>query len=146
MDTNIELRRATLEDAAAMAVLSGQLGYPVSEAEVAERISTLLRAREAHAIFVAAHPAGLTGWLHVMRVDRIESPPHGEIAALVVGEMHRGKGIGAQLVSAAIEWTQNRGLACLTVRSRIERNDAHRFYQQMGFGLEKTQRVMKRVL
>lgn len=146
MVAGIELRHARLEDAGPMAALSGQLGYPATAAEVTERIGTLLRTPEAHAVFVVADPAGLIGWLHLMRVDRVESPPHAEIAALVVGETHRGHGIGAQLVHAAITWAQDRGLASLTVRSRIERDGAHRFYQRMGFALEKTQHVMTRAV
>lgn len=146
MDTNIELRRATLEDAAAMAVLSEQLGYPVSDADMRTRLETMLADVKHHCVLVTAKHDSLTGWIHVTRVDRLELPAHGEIAALVVAERQRGQGIGAQLVTAAIRWTRDLGLTRLTVRSRVERDDAHRFYKRMGFSLEKTQRVMTRVL
>ncbi|WP_230969195.1 GNAT family N-acetyltransferase [Nitrogeniibacter aestuarii] len=142
MDTNVELRPARVQDAASIAILAGQLGYPTSEAHMRARLANLLDQTERHAVVVASTADTLTGWIHVMRVDRLEIPPHGEIAALVVGEEYRGHEIGARLVEASVRWTHNAGLAHLTVRSRIERDDAHRFYQRMGFSMEKTQRVM----
>lgn len=142
MDANVELRAATPDDAAAMAVLSGQLGYPVSNEDMRTRLETTLAEPERHAVFVTSSDGSLIGWIHVMRVDRLERSAHGEIAALVVAEGERGRGTGARLVGVAVEWTRDLRLDRLTVRSRVERDDAHRFYQRMGFSVEKTQRVM----
>lgn len=142
MDANVELRAATPDDAAAMAVLSGQLGYPVSDEDMRKRLETTLAEPERHAVFVTTNDGSLTGWIHVMQVDRLERSAHGEIAALVVAEGERGRGTGARLVGVAVEWTRDLGLKRLTVRSRVERDDAHRFYRRMGFGIAKTQHVM----
>jgi len=142
MDASLDLRRACLEDATAMALLSAQLGYPATDVEMHGRLTTVLTEAARHAVYVTTNSRGLTGWIHVMRLDRLEAPAHGEIAALVVDDALRGHGIGTQLVAASIEWARAQRLARLTVRARVEREDAHRFYRRIGFCMEKTQRVM----
>jgi len=141
----MNVREATLSDAAALAALSTQLGYPSTPDQTAERLR-LLRERPANAVLVAEEGGVLVGWLHVCAMLFLESPPFAEVAGLVVDEAHRGKGVGKLLLEAAARWAMERGYDKLRVRSNVVREDAHRFYEREGFRRVKTQVVLDRGL
>ena len=67
--------------------------------------------------------------------------PCAEIGGLVVAAASRGKGLGGALLRAAEAWAHALGCGCLRVRSRVERERAHRFYERAGFVRAKTQAV-----
>jgi GNAT superfamily N-acetyltransferase len=141
----MDVREATLSDAAALAALSTQLGYPSTPEEMTERLRAL-RERAANAVLVAEEDGAVAGWLHVCTMLFLESPPFAEVAGLVVDEAHRGKGVGKLLLEAAARWAAERGYDKLRVRSNVVREDAHRFYEREGFRRVKTQVVLDRAI
>ncbi len=136
-------REATAADAAALAALSTQLGYPAQPGEAAERLSAL---GPAGAVLVAEEDGTVLGWIHVCGVRFFQSPPFAEIGGLVVDAAARGKGVGKLLVQAAVRWAAEQGYGKLRVRSNMVREDAHRFYEREGFQRVKTQAVFDRRL
>ena len=137
------IREAAASDAAALAALSTQLGYPAKPEEAAERLSTL---GDAGAVLVAEEDGAVLGWIHVCGIRFFQSPPFAEIGGLVVDEAARGRGVGKLLVQAAVRWAAEQGYARLRVRSNVVREDAHRFYEREGFRRVKTQAVFDRSL
>ena len=135
------IRPATPADAAALADLSAQLGYPTAAAQSAARL-TLLLERDDHTVLVAcADDGAVVGWVHVFVMNLIESEPFTDLGGLVVAATHRGQGVGRALVAAAEAWTADRGLSKLRVRTRSTRTAAHAFYEHLGFTLTKEQRI-----
>ena len=57
---------------------------------------------------------------------------------------HRGQGIGARLVEHAVERARARGCRLVQLTTNAAREDAHRFYERLGF--EATHIGMKRRL
>lgn len=53
----------------------------------------------------------------------------------------RRSGVGRALVAVAEQWTRERGLDTLFLRSNIVRPEAHAFYPGLGFARTKTQHV-----
>ena len=139
MDT-IRIRMADISDAAAIAGLSGQLGYPTSARQSGKRLSLILGSKE-HAVFVACVAGEVIGWVHVFLAARIESDPFAELGGFVVAKKHRRCGIGRRLLAVAEDWAVTRGVAQLRVRSRSDRFDARVFYENLGFSTTKEQRV-----
>lgn len=139
-----ELRDARLSDAAEIAKLAIELGYPSTPQKVRDRLQTMLRDPRNYIVVAEITGAGLVGWMHVFRQDLVESDPFAEIGGLIVTETYRGQGIGSRLVDAAWQWSLGCGYSRLRVRSRIERERAHHFYDQRGFALDKTQLVLSR--
>jgi GNAT superfamily N-acetyltransferase len=139
-----QIRAAKLNDAAAIADLSTELGYPTSAGQSLERLQAVLE-RDDHAVLVAC-PAdsSVVGWVHVFVAHRIESDAFAELGGFVVAEQHRGGGIGRALLVAAKEWVVARGIAKLRVRSRSGRVEAHAFYERLGFTLSKEQHVYEK--
>jgi GNAT superfamily N-acetyltransferase len=139
------IRRAHVEDAAEVARLSGELGYPVSSADVALRLAELLR-NERHHILVAADGGRLLAWLHVEHRLSLEGGDRAELVGLVVDAQARRRGIGRALVGAAESWGRARGLPSLLVRSNVARERSHPFYESLGYSRSKTQHVYTRKL
>lgn len=138
----IHIRHAISADADAIARLSGELGYPSTEAAVRERLAHLLAAPGPHAVMVSVDGRGaVTGWVHASLERTVESDPYVEIRGLVVEEAHRGKGIGEALVRAAVAWARGRGVGKVRVRSNVVRERTRAFYLRLGFAVRKTQAV-----
>ena len=137
------VREATSSDAAALAALSTQLGYPTRLEEAAERLAAI---GNDGAVLVAEDAGAVLGWIHVCGIRFFQSPPFAEIGGLVVDEAARGKGIGRLLVAAAVRWAAEQGYGKIRVRSKVVREDAHRFYEREGFRRVKTQAVFDRKL
>ncbi|HKV10405.1 MAG TPA: GNAT family N-acetyltransferase [Thermoanaerobaculia bacterium] len=139
-------RPARPSDAAAIAVLATQLGYP-SGPEESERRLRALAERSDHAVLVAeADDGAVVAWCHVGGALPVETDPFAEILGLVVDESRRGQGIGERLVEAAADWAAGHGYRTLRVRSNVVRERTHRFYERLGFARVKSQVVFSRTL
>ena len=97
----MRIRRAAIDDAPAIAILTGQLGYPVDADEQARRLSLVL-ASERDAVFVAVDDDDRpVGWTHIQQRLMLEGSDQALIAGLVVDEEHRSAGLGLDLLAAA---------------------------------------------
>jgi GNAT superfamily N-acetyltransferase len=146
MDTaRTEIRGAQIADAAEMARLSGELGYPMSSAEMTRRLAALL-ANERHYIVVAADGDGLLGWMHVEHRFSLEGGDRAELMGLVVDSAARRQGLGRELVAVAETWALAHELSTLTVRSNAARKLSHPFYESLGYSRSKTQHVYTKTI
>jgi len=57
---------------------------------------------------------------------------------VVVDEAARGKGVGAALVSAALDVAREKGVQVVELQSGLQREAANRLYPRMGFTLRET--------
>lgn len=142
----LKIRRAKTEDAARLAELTTQLGYPATAAELRKRLRQISPASQ-NAVFVAeVKEAGVIGWLHVTRQALLESDVRAEVNGLVVKEGHRSLGAGARLLAAAEDWARKHGCKGMSVRSNVIRERAHRFYERNGYEHYKTQKSFRKPL
>jgi GNAT superfamily N-acetyltransferase len=140
-----EIRRAEIADAAEIARLSDELGYPLTLEEMRERLSRLL-ASDRHYVAVAASGERLLGWMHVEHRASLEGGDRAELMGLVVDSTVRRRGLGRQLVAVAENWALAHGLSSLTIRSNVVRELSHPFYESLGYARAKTQHVYRKVL
>jgi GNAT superfamily N-acetyltransferase len=142
----LKIRRAKHADAARIAVLSGQLGYPATAAQMRKRLLGIKPASQ-HAVFVADSPTdGVIGWVHVSRQPLLEEEIRAEVNGLVVAEGQRSLGAGAELLAAAEDWARKHGCKGMSVRSNVIRERAHQFYERHGYEHYKTQKSFRKPL
>lgn len=140
----IKIRRAKSSDAAQIAELSGQLGYPATLAEIAQRLRNI-KPPSHHAVLVAESPERkVIGWLHVSVSALLETQLRAEVNGLVVSGEVRSRGTGALLLSAAEQWARKRGCKSMSVRSNVIRDRAHQFYLRHGYEHYKTQKAFRK--
>lgn len=138
------LRRARIGDAAELARLSAQLGYPQATDAFERRLRRLLISAD-HPVLVATDDdATLLGFIAIEHRLMLEAGDRVEIVGLVVDDAARRRGIGQQLVDAALDWARDIGVAEVIVRSNIARDESHPFYEGAGFERIKTQHVYRR--
>jgi ribosomal protein S18 acetylase RimI-like enzyme len=142
----ITIRQMRPEDAAAVAALTTQLGYPATEDEIRRRYD-LIKDRW-DACLLVAQPGGrvVVGWVHVQALYMLEADARAEIFGLVVSDSARGTGVGRRLIEAAEEWALMRGLSVMGLRSNSLRTDAHGFYEHLGYTVIKTQNAFRKRL
>lgn len=145
MDAVLRLRAARPDDAAEIARLADELGYPTSVSDMHERLGMLLPQQRNHVV-VAEGSCGLLGWIAVERRLTLESGERIEIIGLVVGAAARQGGVGRRLVAGAEQWAVAQGFDAIGVRSNVARDESHPFYECLGYVCCKTQHVYRRPL
>lgn len=129
-------------DLAAAAVLLGQLGYPLSETELQERLDRVTAASD-HAVRVAESEGVIFGLIHVFERPALEKPCEAVVQSLVVDGRHRGTGIGVLLMRDAEAWARSRRLASETLYTRVDRDAARAFYERLGYQRSATSHQMR---
>ena len=130
----ISLRRAGPDDAADVAALLAELGYPDNEMDaVKQRLATW--AREPAGVVLVAQLAGrVVGTVAVAAIPYLEREGRcGRIVALVVSAEYRGRGIGRRLVEAAEAAAGDLGCVTMEVSSSRGRTESHPFYRSLGY-------------
>ena len=144
MNQTLNIREAQKGDAIALAKLSGELGYPTTQAEMEGRFDKLISGSD-NGIYVAELDS-IVGWIHVALIQTLESNAFVEICGIVVAESHRGSGIGTRLIAVAENWAREKECYQIRVRTNILREKTKMFYQQVGFQLTKTQNVFDKFI
>ncbi|MGE5114026.1 MAG: GNAT family N-acetyltransferase [Acidobacteriaceae bacterium] len=105
----VEIRECGPHDAASVAALSGELGYPVPATEMERRLEHFANDPN-HAVLVACGEDGsVAGWIDVGVVFHLQSGAYCEIGGLVVAANARNNGIGRELLTAGEKWASSRG-------------------------------------
>ncbi len=147
MEADVSIREARTEDADRIAVLCGQLGYPVTAAEIEERLGSQTARRGASVVYVADLPdRPVAGWVQAFVREILLVDRNAELGGLVVDETQRGRGVGWALIEAVEEWARAQGCKSVWVRSNVIREGAHRFYQHIGYEVVKTQVTFRKAL
>jgi GNAT superfamily N-acetyltransferase len=140
------IREFQAGDEERMAELSRQLGYPSTPAEIRIRLEPIL-GDPGHGVFVAEREeGGAAGWIHVFVQRCVESEARAEVAGLVVDEALRRRGAGRLLMACAERWAAEKGCGIVSLRTNIVREEAHRFYESLGYRCVKTQHTYRRSL
>jgi GNAT superfamily N-acetyltransferase len=142
---DVSFDRMQLSDAADVAVLAGQLGYPCSTEDIRARITRFSR-EPGEQLRVARIETRVVGWVHFHLQHSLTTDSRVELATIVVEEKQRGKGIGSRLVAMAEEWGREHGLKKIRLASRVTRPEAHKLYLNLGYKIDKTSHVFTKPL
>jgi len=143
---SVSVRRATVADAAAIASLSAELGYPVEPGDIEKRLAAILEAPDQAVLVATGADRAVVGWIHGAEHLLLEVGSRCEILGLVVSSGHRRSGIGHRLLTAVEAWAHNRGLPEVSVRSNVLRESSHPFYEKHGYRRVKTQHAYRKTV
>jgi ribosomal protein S18 acetylase RimI-like enzyme len=135
VEENVELtiRHAQLGDAAALAQLMCALGYETTKSEMQMRLERIAT-EERYRTFVAVRNSKVCGMIGTFAYYSFEhDDPSGRILALVTLATARRLGIGRALIAAAEKDFANRGIKRIALDTRLTREDAHKFYESLGY-------------
>jgi GNAT superfamily N-acetyltransferase len=128
----LTIRDARAVDVDDIARLLDQLGYATAPEAVTPRLERL--AVVGDRVFIAVDDGRVVGLAHLQVSPTLERErPAARIGALIVDESHRGRGVGRGLVQALEDEARLRGCGVLFLTTGAQRDDAHTFYERVGF-------------
>jgi GNAT superfamily N-acetyltransferase len=137
----LQVRPFRQSDLAAVRGLLRQLGYDISEAELAGRIARVYETAGHHCV-VAELDGRVAGVLHVFKRPALEKPCEAVVQALVVEASLRGRGLGRALMRLAEAWASAQGLGSIALHTR----HAQAFYDGIGYGRVASSDLMRKAL
>jgi ribosomal protein S18 acetylase RimI-like enzyme len=133
LDANVRIRDVKLSDASALAALMCELGYETTSEEMTTRLKSILLDPR-YSTFVAEIDNQICGMIGTLTHASYEhNDPSGKIIALVVAQRLRRSGSGRALIAAAEKDFVNRNVTRVTLTTRFERDQAHQFYEAVGY-------------
>jgi ribosomal protein S18 acetylase RimI-like enzyme len=127
------IRDAELNDAPELAVLMCELGYQTDRTEMETRLELILL-NPAYKTFVAIMDGSVCGMIGTLTYPSYEhNDASGRILALVTSSTARCRGIGRALIATAEKDFARRGIRRVSLDTRLTREDAHKFYQLLGY-------------
>lgn len=138
--SDLKVIKADLSMVAALMKLNAQLGYERSINEISAQLEKII-SLEDHLFLAAVLNDEVAGWVHFHLVYPITSLTYAEVAGLVVDQSCRMQGVGQTLMQAGEDWTSSQGINVVRVRSRVQRTNAHKFYEHIGYECIKEQKT-----
>ena len=88
-----------------------------------------------HELIVAELDGEVIGTVHLMFLPSIsfQGGLRAQIDSVRIVTQHQGQGIGSEMMKWAIERAQARGAHIVQLTTHKSREDAHRFYERLGF-------------
>lgn len=131
--TVVHVRPAVPEDAAVLASLLTQLGYPSTTEDMERRLAAILPRSDYRTLVAVAgrQVVGMAGNLIGPYYER--NGRAGRVLAMVVDEAWRGRGVGGLLLAESEHWLISQGADTIVITSGKQRKDAHRFYEERGY-------------
>jgi GNAT superfamily N-acetyltransferase len=127
------IRPAQVGDAAAIAPLLGELGYPTDPAAVPARLQSLLDGPDT-GVLVAERGGRVIGLAAYQLTTLLySSQPSCRLTALVVDGRNRGRGAAKALVSEVEAIARQNGCFRVEVTTRPSRSEALLAYGALGF-------------
>src|SRR4029077_5827536 len=116
-----------------LAELMSELGYETTESEMQTRMKRI-SADERYCTFGAGLGGkvwGRSGTLTSLSYEH--NDPGGRILAIAILSRMRRRGIGRALIATAEKDFAQRGITRIALNTRLAREDAHKFYESLGY-------------
>jgi ribosomal protein S18 acetylase RimI-like enzyme len=141
---SVDIRPASVEDAAAIAALFTDEGYPAGTTDVIGRLERF--AGEQAAVLVADLDGQVIGFVALHMIPRFEHDDHiARILALVVDANARERGLGGHLMAEAERIAAEAGAAFVEITAGHHRPEARRLYESLGYDASVTTYLRKRL-
>ena len=143
-DPTFDIRRATADDAEAIAALFTDEGYPAGPSDIVERLSRF--ASDHSQVLVAEHEGAFLGFVAFHALPRFEHDDRiVRILAVVVDAGARERGIGRGLIAAVESIAADLGAAFVEITAGHHRPEARQLYESIGYDGSVAAYLRKRV-
>jgi GNAT superfamily N-acetyltransferase len=132
MNTPYRFHIVCENDRSGILALAHQLGYTASEQTVADLINLVLK-QENHQMVVADSHEQLLGYIHLICNHSNKKAAKVDIAAILITDNHRGKGIGSAFLKEAEKWSKDKDIKTVSIRRNLIRDEALSFFKHHGF-------------
>jgi len=135
------LRSMTQADAERVQKLNANdLGYHYPLPSVKEKLAIILSNNHHYVLVYEDAHGGVVGYVHGEIYETLYAPTVINILGLVVAEAYQGRGIGKALMQGIENEAQKQGIQGIRLNSGADRGAAHRFYQHIGYRMDKEQK------
>ena len=143
-DPTFDIRRATDDDAEAIAAMFTDEGYPAGPSDIVERLSRF--ASDHSQVLVAEHDGACLGFVAFHALPRFEHDDRiVRILAVVVDAGARERGIGRGLIAAVESIAAELGAAFVEITAGHHRPEARHLYESIGYDGSVAAYLRKRV-
>lgn len=141
---DIVIRAATAVDAARIAALFTEEGYPAGPSDIEARLARF--ASPYSTVRVADLDGEVLGFVAVHVLPRFEHNDRiARVLALVVDPAERGRGLGHTLMGEADRVARDAGCTFIEVTAGHHRPEARRLYESLGYDAGVTAYLRKRL-
>lgn len=118
------------------------LGYDYPTEKMAIQLENLLNQPENHYLlgFEDEETKKIVGYIHAEVNETLYSGTLFNVLALAVFKEYSRRGIGQQLIAQVEEEAKNRHYEGVKLNSSLRREEAHKFYEAIGYNHDKTQK------
>jgi ribosomal protein S18 acetylase RimI-like enzyme len=129
---DIKMRSVCSDDASQLADFMIQLGHPVTEYELKERIQNLIEG--VGLVWVAEIENNIIGFVAMdVTCPFYLKNKIARLSCLIVDSRYQRKGIGKFMLTFAEKFAQNNNCKYLELTSAVDRETAHQFYASLGY-------------
>jgi len=117
-----------------LAILDAAAKPPLTLAQ-AQQVFARIQTYPDYTVWLAEEGNALVGTYSLLVMDNLghRGAPEGVVENVAVATDRQGHGIGRQMMHHAMEQCRVRGCYKLVLSSNVVREDAHRFYEGLGF-------------
>ena len=143
-ETEPTIRRATVDDAEAIATLFTDEGYPAGPSDIVERLGRF--ASDHSQVLVAELDGAVLGFVALHALPRFEHDDRiVRILAVVVDAGARERGLGRALIAEAERVGTELGAAFTEITAGHHRPEARRLYESLGYDATVTAYLRKKL-
>lgn len=136
---DVLIREIAVEDFKHIYLLNKELGYEYKLEKVATRIKHILENTK-DIILVAEYNNEVIGYIHGTPYESLRFDSIVNLLGFVVEERYRNKGIGNILIESLEYRVKKMGFSGIRLLSGCNRINAHKFYENHGYSVNRIQK------
>ena len=136
-------REINIEDAPEVAgICKAALGYDVDVESIKRQIEKLTNDKNQHIIigYEDEKTRKIIGFVHAQVYESFYSDLGLNILGLAVNTNFQGRGIGRELMNKLEQYAVDNNISFIRLNSAMKREEAHRFYEHIGYTCDKVQK------
>ena len=125
-----------------------ELGYDVDVENVEKQIAKLTNDKKQHIIigYEDENTRKIIGFVHAQMYESFYSNLGLNILGLAVDPDFQGRGIGRKLMNELEDYALDNNIRFIRLNSAMKREEAHKFYEHIGYTCDKVQKRFIKVL